>query len=87
MKYSSVGIDSLDLIVLNLKIFYMLTKLRSKELSLNRNLLPFMLATKSPQICPRDGDTRPHMQMTVYKSDQVENAGHRLKGDRTDNHL
>ena len=57
-------------------IFWMLIKLRSKELRLNRNLLPFMLAPKSPQICPRDGDTRPHMQMTVYKSDQVENAGH-----------
>ena len=48
--------------------FWMLTKVCSKELSLNMNLLPFMLAPKSPQICPRDGDTHPHRQMTVIKA-------------------
>ena len=64
----------------------MLTKLRSKELSLNMNLLPFMLAPKSPQF-PEGWRYTPSQADDCLKADQMEGARPRLKGAYTDSHL
>ena len=61
-------------------------KLKRKELKLNRNLLPFMLAPKSPQL-PEGWRYTPSQADDCHQSNQYEAARPRLKGAYTDNHL